>query len=133
MCQHQRWSPSPGPGPGHSLSQRAAPPSDTARKQQRGLGFTSLLNKHGNTVTVTVEVRTKLSYVASMNRCSFGLFVPVYGDQVYRFLTEPSPRFRLLHRLGYGTGQTSGTTSDYRKIKISISSRLLEAHVYPHS
>lgn len=32
VCQRRRLIPTPGPGPGHSLSQRAAPPSDTERQ-----------------------------------------------------------------------------------------------------
>lgn len=37
--------------------------------------------------------------------------VPVYGDQVCRFLKGPSPHFRLHHTPVSGTGQTSETAA----------------------
>lgn len=40
--------------------------------------------------------------------------VPVYGDQVYRFLREPSLHFHHPHRPESGTGQISETASAYK-------------------
>lgn len=113
-CQHRRSSPTPGPGPGHSLSQRAAPPSDTGRKMGHiNILYFIIISLHYyySIITGSSTIGNSWWYNHSIIH---NTTVPVYGDQVYQFLREPSLHFHHPHRPESGTGQISETASAYK-------------------